>query len=208
MWIIYHSTNLYSLSNPSVRSCLAPCVPSPVELLLAVCRDQLTPDCGSADQPHKLCSKSHTADGDGVVAAGRGGDAWIIRFSAVILTTCQTEMSLFFGSIIAGFSSFWYYFDGASRCVWIFWQTRTCKITSQYIMLYPNITATVQREKETEERKLAEREDREKDVQTDDHSTSLCIKAVKLLSGQLLICSWESLFSICVCLCVWGGKVS
>lgn len=69
--VIVMCTNLYSLSDPSAKSCLVPCVPCPVELLLAVCRDQLTPDWGSADQPHKLCSKSQTADRDGVVATGQ-----------------------------------------------------------------------------------------------------------------------------------------
>lgn len=69
--VMCYKQNQYSLSDPSAKSCLVPCVPCPVEPLLAVCRDQLTPDWGSADQPHKLCSKSHTADRDGVVAAGR-----------------------------------------------------------------------------------------------------------------------------------------
>lgn len=67
-------TNQHSLSNPSAKSCLVPCVPCPVELLLDVCRDQLTPDWGSADQPHRLCSKSHTAQRDGVVAVGHQRD--------------------------------------------------------------------------------------------------------------------------------------
>lgn len=72
-------TNQYSLSDSSAKSCLVPCAPCPVELLLAVCRDQLTPDWGSADQPHKLCSKSHTADRDGVVAMGHQRDTPIIN---------------------------------------------------------------------------------------------------------------------------------
>lgn len=69
----------YSLSEPSAKSCLVPCVPWPVELLLAVCRDQLTPDWGSADQPHKVCSKSHTADKEGVVAVGSQKDIQIMN---------------------------------------------------------------------------------------------------------------------------------
>lgn len=71
-------TNQYSLSASSAKSCLVPCAPCPVELLLAVCRDQLTPDWGSADQPHRLCSKSHTADRDGVVATGHQRDTSVI----------------------------------------------------------------------------------------------------------------------------------
>lgn len=71
----------YSLSEPSAKSCLVPCVPCPVELLLAVCRDQLTPDWGSADQPHKVCSKSHTADKEGVVAVGCQKDIQIMNNS-------------------------------------------------------------------------------------------------------------------------------
>lgn len=70
--VLFHWTclkQLYSLSDPRDRSCLVPCVPCPVEPPLAVCSDQLTPDRGSADQPHKLCSKSHTAVSDGIVAA-------------------------------------------------------------------------------------------------------------------------------------------